>query len=117
LASDVRKVEQRYRLGHLRDVRQPIAALILERYRGSDDARIRGAGCSLRRARPTTTWRCRPWLCDACLFGGTRAAPRRPCGGDSTRAALRQLFGWCRGCCGTWKYHCEAFIGRIGYHV
>ena len=35
LASDVRKVEQQYRLGHLGDVRQPIAGLILEQYRGS----------------------------------------------------------------------------------
>jgi hydroxymethylpyrimidine pyrophosphatase-like HAD family hydrolase len=32
LASDVRKIEQRYRLNHLADVRQPIAALILTRY-------------------------------------------------------------------------------------
>ena len=32
LAADVRKIEQQYRLGHLRDVRQPIAAVILERY-------------------------------------------------------------------------------------
>lgn len=32
LASDVRKLEQRYRLNHLADVRQPIAALILARY-------------------------------------------------------------------------------------
>jgi hydroxymethylpyrimidine pyrophosphatase-like HAD family hydrolase len=32
LASDVRKVEQRYRLNHLADVRQPIAALIAARY-------------------------------------------------------------------------------------
>jgi len=32
LASDVRKSEQQYRLGHLADVRQPIAALILEQY-------------------------------------------------------------------------------------
>ena len=44
LASDIRKVEQRYRLGHLRDVRQPIAAFILERYRGPDEARMGSAG-------------------------------------------------------------------------
>jgi hypothetical protein len=33
LASDVRKIEQQYRLNHLEDVRQPIAALILEKYK------------------------------------------------------------------------------------
>jgi hypothetical protein len=32
LASDIRKVEQRYRLSRLEDVRQPIESLILERY-------------------------------------------------------------------------------------
>ncbi len=32
LASDVRKIEQRYRLGHLDDVRQSMATLIQERY-------------------------------------------------------------------------------------
>ncbi len=32
LASDVRKIEQRYRIGHLRDVRRPMATLIQERY-------------------------------------------------------------------------------------
>jgi hydroxymethylpyrimidine pyrophosphatase-like HAD family hydrolase len=32
MASDVRKVEQRYRLGHLNDVRQSMATLIQERY-------------------------------------------------------------------------------------
>jgi len=32
LASNIRKVEQRYRLSQLGDVRQPIASLILERY-------------------------------------------------------------------------------------
>ena len=32
LASDVRKIEQRYRLGHLDDVRQSVATLIQERY-------------------------------------------------------------------------------------
>jgi len=37
LASDIRKVEQRYRLGHLEDVRQSIANLIIERYGGSPD--------------------------------------------------------------------------------
>jgi len=31
-ASEVRKIEQRYRLGHLDDVRQPLATLIQERY-------------------------------------------------------------------------------------
>jgi hydroxymethylpyrimidine pyrophosphatase-like HAD family hydrolase len=35
LASDVRKIEQRYRLGHLDDVRQSLATLIQERYRFS----------------------------------------------------------------------------------
>ena len=35
LASDVRKIEQQYRLSDLGDVRQPIAALILEQYSGS----------------------------------------------------------------------------------
>jgi len=41
LASDVRKIEQQYRLSHLGDVRQPIAAIILEQYGSSarhDDA-------------------------------------------------------------------------------
>jgi len=33
LASDVRKVEQRYRLGHLEDVRESLSQLIQERYR------------------------------------------------------------------------------------
>lgn len=33
LASDVRKVEQRYRLGHLDDVRKPLSQAIQERYR------------------------------------------------------------------------------------
>jgi len=32
LASDVRKIEQRYRLGHLDDARQSMATLIQERY-------------------------------------------------------------------------------------
>ena len=32
MASDIRKIEQRYRLGHLDDVRQPMATLIQERY-------------------------------------------------------------------------------------
>lgn len=32
LASDVRKIEQRYRLGHLDDVRQSLATLVQERY-------------------------------------------------------------------------------------
>jgi len=33
LASDVRKVEQRYRLGHIDDVRESMSQLIQERYR------------------------------------------------------------------------------------
>ena len=37
LASDVRKIEQRYRLGHLDDVRQSVARLIQERYEFSHD--------------------------------------------------------------------------------
>ena len=37
LASDVRKVEQRYRLGHLADVREPLSQAIQERYRLSSD--------------------------------------------------------------------------------
>jgi len=37
LASDVRKAEQRYRLGHLDDVRQPMARLIQDRYKFSHD--------------------------------------------------------------------------------
>ena len=37
LASDVRKVEQRYRLGHLDDVREPLSQAIQERYRLSSD--------------------------------------------------------------------------------
>jgi len=32
LASDVRKIEQRYRLGHVEDVRKPVTTLIQERY-------------------------------------------------------------------------------------
>jgi hydroxymethylpyrimidine pyrophosphatase-like HAD family hydrolase len=35
LASQVRKIEQQYRLSHLSDVRQPISALILKQYGGS----------------------------------------------------------------------------------
>ena len=35
LASDIRKIEQRYRLGHVGDVRQSIAELILARYASS----------------------------------------------------------------------------------
>ncbi len=38
LASDIRKVEQRYRLSRLGDVRQPIASLILERYVAPEQA-------------------------------------------------------------------------------
>jgi hydroxymethylpyrimidine pyrophosphatase-like HAD family hydrolase len=37
LASDVRKIEQRYRLGHLDDVRQSLARLIQDRYKFSHD--------------------------------------------------------------------------------
>jgi hydroxymethylpyrimidine pyrophosphatase-like HAD family hydrolase len=37
LASDVRKIEERYRLGHLDDVRQSMATLIQERYGFSGD--------------------------------------------------------------------------------
>jgi len=37
LASDVRKVEQRYRLGHLDDVQQPLCQAIQERYRLASD--------------------------------------------------------------------------------
>ena len=37
LASDVRKLEQRYRLGHLEDVRESMSQLIQERYRFSSD--------------------------------------------------------------------------------
>ncbi len=49
LASDIRKIEQRYRLGHLRDVRQSIAVLILERYSGSDDRQLGSAAqCGMR---------------------------------------------------------------------
>ncbi len=40
LASDVRKVEQRYRLGHLDDVRQSLAALIEDRYKFSHDKSV-----------------------------------------------------------------------------
>jgi hypothetical protein len=37
LASDVRRIEQRYRLGDLGDVRESMAALIQERYSFSSD--------------------------------------------------------------------------------
>jgi len=40
LASDVRKVEQRYRLGHLDDVRQSLARLIQGRYKFSRDKSV-----------------------------------------------------------------------------
>jgi len=40
LASDIRKVEQRYRLSHLDDVRQAIASLILERYVAPQEATL-----------------------------------------------------------------------------
>jgi hypothetical protein len=38
LASDIRKIEQRYRLNLLTDVRQSITALVLARYGSSVDA-------------------------------------------------------------------------------
>lgn len=41
LASDVRKVEQRYRLEHLQDVRQPIATLIQQRYGFSNEEALK----------------------------------------------------------------------------
>jgi hydroxymethylpyrimidine pyrophosphatase-like HAD family hydrolase len=40
LASDVRKIEQRYRLGHLDDVRQSLARLIQDRYKFSHDKNV-----------------------------------------------------------------------------
>ncbi len=40
LASDVRKIEQRYRLGHLEDVRQSMARLIQDRYKFSHDKSV-----------------------------------------------------------------------------
>jgi hypothetical protein len=40
LASDIRKVEQRYRLSQLDDVRRPIASLILERYADPEEATL-----------------------------------------------------------------------------
>ena len=40
LASNIRKVEQRYRLSRLDDVRQPIASLILERYTAPQEATL-----------------------------------------------------------------------------
>jgi len=40
LASNIRKVEQRYRLNRLDDVRQPIASLILERYTTPQEATL-----------------------------------------------------------------------------
>jgi len=43
LASDIRKIEQRYRLNHLGDVRQPIAALILARYGGPANGQLGSA--------------------------------------------------------------------------
>jgi hydroxymethylpyrimidine pyrophosphatase-like HAD family hydrolase len=41
LASDVLKVEQRYRLDHLQDVRQPIATLIQQRYSFSNEEALK----------------------------------------------------------------------------
>jgi len=43
LASDIRKIEQRCRLGHVSDVRQPIARLILARYASPADGQSAGA--------------------------------------------------------------------------
>ncbi|HKM82773.1 MAG TPA: HAD hydrolase family protein [Candidatus Acidoferrum sp.] len=40
LASDIRKIEQRYRLGHLDDVRQSMARLIQDRYKFSHDKTV-----------------------------------------------------------------------------
>jgi hypothetical protein len=40
MASDVRKIEQRYRLGHLDDVRQSLARLIQDRYKFSHDKNV-----------------------------------------------------------------------------
>ena len=40
LASDIRKIEQRYRLGYLDDVRESIASLIQERYSFSPDVAL-----------------------------------------------------------------------------
>ena len=44
LASEVRKIEQQHRLGHLADVRQPIAALITEQYGSPADGSLAGGG-------------------------------------------------------------------------
>jgi hydroxymethylpyrimidine pyrophosphatase-like HAD family hydrolase len=44
LASDIRKMEQRYRMNHLSDVRQSIPALILARYGSSADGLQRVGG-------------------------------------------------------------------------
>jgi len=41
LASDVLKVEQRYRLDHLQGVRQPIATLIQQRYGFSNEEALK----------------------------------------------------------------------------
>lgn len=46
LASDVRKVEQRYRLGHLDDVRESLSQLIQERYRLSSRQALSSSGAS-----------------------------------------------------------------------
>ena len=46
LASDIRKIEQRYRVNHLSDVRQSITALILARYGSSADTRRPVGGAS-----------------------------------------------------------------------
>ncbi len=43
LASDIRTIEQRYRLSHLGDVREPIAALIMARYGDSADSQLSSA--------------------------------------------------------------------------
>jgi hypothetical protein len=46
LASEVRKVEQRYRLGHLGDVRESLSQLIQERYRLSSEQVLSAAVAS-----------------------------------------------------------------------
>jgi len=40
LASDVREVEQRYRLGHVDDVRKSISQLVQERYQFSSESAL-----------------------------------------------------------------------------
>jgi len=47
LASDVRKIEQRYRLGHLHDVRESLSQAIQERYRLSSEQALPGPVASI----------------------------------------------------------------------